>query len=545
MGRTPTGSSPSVKNTKRCETQIWYQYQLQNCAPESDFGWCNWTSRPAQIAVLLFFMTTAYESPTRRRKSRLQEASLLEGPMLLLQSIRGFKTNRSLLWLGCVPLALFGLGLFNLSAHAAEMPELSAAFLANNLWLLVATILVIFMNAGFAMVEAGMCRQKNAVNILAKNLFVFALAITAYWFVGYSLMYGDAIAAGFLYFNGLFFDPAVTPELISEAGLVPSVDFLFQAAFAGTAATIVSGLVAERVKFGEFVVFSLILTAFIYPIAGSWEWNGGWLNSVGDKEFIDFAGSSIVHSVGAWAGLIGAMLLGPRIGKFIDGKPQAIPGHNMAIATLGALILWIGWYGFNPGSQLAMDQWVPYVAVTTTLAAAGGAIGATVISTLTSGKPDLTMIINGILAGLVSITAGCGNLTFVGSWVAGLIGGIIVVFAVSALDASGIDDPVGAFSVHGVCGVWGTLVVGLWGFDIQGDGSPLGLLVGGGISQLGIQALGCAAYAIWTIVTCWIAWSVIGGLFGGIRVTEREETEGLDIGEHGMEAYPDFVSSGR
>ena len=501
--------------------------------------------RPASLAVLLSSMTTAYESPNTRRKSRLQEASLLEGPMLLLQSIRGFKTNRSLLWLGCVPLALFGLGLFNLSAHAAEMPELNAAFLANNLWLLVATILVIFMNAGFAMVEAGMCRQKNAVNILAKNLFVFALAVTAYWFVGYSLMYGNAIAAGWLYFNGLFFDPAVTPELISEAGLVPSVDFLFQAAFAGTAATIVSGLVAERVKFGEFVVFSLILTAFIYPIAGSWEWNGGWLNSVGDKEFIDFAGSSIVHSVGAWAGLIGAMLLGPRIGKFIDGKPQAIPGHNMAIATLGALILWIGWYGFNPGSQLAMDQWVPYVAVTTTLAAAGGAIGATVISTLTSGKPDLTMIINGILAGLVSITAGCGNLTFVGSWVAGLIGGIIVVFAVSALDSAGIDDPVGAFSVHGVCGVWGTLVVGLWGFDIQGDGSPLGLLVGGGISQLGIQALGCAAYAIWTIVTCWIAWSVIGGLFGGIRVTEKEEVEGLDIGEHGMEAYPDFVSSGR
>ena len=200
-------------------------------------------------------MTTAYESPNRRRKSRLQEASLADGPMLLLQSIRWFKTNRSLLWLGCVPLALFGLGLFNLSAHAAEMPELSAAFLANNLWLLVATILVIFMNAGFAMVEAGMCRQKNAVNILAKNLFVFALAVTAYWFVGYSLMYGDAIAAGWLYFNGLFFDPAVTPELISEAGLVPSVDFLFQAAFAGTAATIVSGLVAERVKFGEFVVF--------------------------------------------------------------------------------------------------------------------------------------------------------------------------------------------------------------------------------------------------------------------------------------------------
>ena len=465
--------------------------------------------------------------------------------MLLLKSVRGFSSHRSLMWLACVPVALFGLGLFNLAAHAADLPELSAQFLANNLWLLIATILVIFMNAGFAMVEAGMCRSKNAVNILAKNLFVFALAVTAYWFVGFSIMYGDPVATGWIYFTGLFFDPTVSAETIANDGLVPTVDFLFQSAFAGTAATIVSGLVAERVKFGEFVVFALVLTAIIYPISGSWQWNtndggAGWLNQLG---FIDFAGSSIVHSVGAWAGLVGAMLLGPRIGKFANGKPQAMPGHNMAIATLGALVLWIGWYGFNPGSQLAMDQWVPYVAVTTTLAAAGGAIGATIISTMTSGKPDLTMIINGILAGLVSITAGCANLTLVGSWLAGLVGGVIVVFSVAALDAAEIDDPVGAFSVHGVCGVWGTLVVGIWGFDIQGDGSALGFLVGGGFSQFFIQALGCAAYAIWTLVTCWIAWSVIGGLFGGIRVSEEEETQGLDIGEHGMEAYPDFASA--
>ena len=482
-------------------------------------------------------MTTAFHAPPQRRRKTLQEASLLEGPMMLLKSIRGFSSNRAMTWLACAPLALMGLGIFTLSAKAEELPELSAAFLANNLWLLVATILVIFMNAGFAMVEAGMCRQKNAVNILAKNLFVFALAVTAYWFVGYSLMYGDSVIDGWLYFGGLFFDPTVTAETISDAGLVPTVDFLFQAAFAGTAATIVSGLVAERIKFGEFVIFALVLTAVIYPIAGSWQWNGGWLSEMG---FIDFAGSSIVHSVGAWAGLVGAMLLGPRIGKYVDGKVQAIPGHNMSIATLGALILWIGWYGFNPGSQLAMDQWVPYVAVTTTLGAAGGAIGATVISTITSKKPDLTMIINGILAGLVSVTAGCGNLTLTGSWVAGLVGGIIVVFSVAALDAAGIDDPVGAFSVHGVCGVWGTLVIGLWGYDIQGDGSPLGLLVGGGVEQLGIQALGTAAYAIWTVVTCYIAWQIIGALFGGIRVTEQEETEGLDIGEHGMEAYAGF-----
>ena len=483
-------------------------------------------------------MTVA--SASRPRPKSLQEASLLEGPQLLLRKVRGLSSGRSLTWLACVPLALFGLGVFNLSAHATELPELNAAFLANNMWLLVATILVIFMNAGFAMVEAGMCRQKNAVNILAKNLFVFALAVTAYWFIGYSLMYGGSVADGWFYFNGLFFDPTVTAEMVTDGSLVPTVDFLFQAAFAGTAATIVSGLVAERVKFGEFVIFALVLTAFIYPISGSWQWNGGWLSELG---FIDFAGSSIVHSVGAWAGLVGAMLLGPRIGKFVGGKPQAIPGHNMSIATLGALILWIGWYGFNPGSELAMDQYVPYVAVTTTLAAAGGAIAATIVSTLTSGKPDLTMIINGILAGLVSVTAGCGNLTLTGSWVAGLVGGIIVVFSVAALDAAGIDDPVGAFSVHGVCGVWGTIVIGLWGYDVQGDGSGLGLLVGGGIDQLGIQALGAAAYAIWTVVTCFIAWQIIGSLFGGIRVTEQEESEGLDIGEHGMEAYAGFSTT--
>ena len=463
--------------------------------------------------------------------------------MLLLNSIRGFSSNRAAIWLACAPLALLGLGIFTLSAKAEELPELSAAFLANNLWLLVATILVIFMNAGFAMVEAGMCRQKNAVNILAKNLFVFALAVTAYWFVGYSFMYGDAAIDGWLYFAGFFFDPAVTAETISEAGLVPTVDFLFQAAFAGTAATIVSGLVAERIKFGEFVIFALVLTAFIYPVAGSWEWNGGWLNSVGNKEFIDFAGSSIVHSVGAWAGLVGAMLLRPRLGNYVGGQAQALPGHNLSIATLGCLTLWIVWSGLTPGSPLALAPRVPSVALPTPRGASAGPPAARGIPTITSKKPDLTMIINGILAGLVSVTAGCGNLTLPGSWVAGLVGGIIVVFAVSALDNAGIDDPVGAFSVHGVCGVWGTVVIGLWGFDVQGDGSPLGLLVGGGIEQLGIQALGAGAYAIWTIVTCFVAWKIIGVLFGGIRVTEQEETEGLDIGEHGMEAYAGFSTT--
>jgi len=484
----------------------------------------------ARAAVLTELPMTIASNPPRRK--RLQEASLLEGPALLLRSIRGFSSKRSLTWLACVPLALFGLGVFNLSAHAADLPELTPAFLANNLWLLIATILVISMNAGFAMVEAGMCRQKNAVNILAKNLIVFALAVSAYWLIGYSLMYGDSIKDGWFFFKGLFFDPTVTADMVKEGALVPSVDFLFQAAFAGTSATIVSGLVAERIKFGEFVIFSLVLTAFIYPIAGAWKWNGdGWLNKLG---FIDFAGSTLVHSVGAWAGLVGAILLGPRIGKFVGGKAQAIPGHNLAIATLGCLILWICWLGFNPGSELAMDAAVPYIAVTTTLAGAGGAISATLLSQILGGKPDLTMTINGILAGLVSVTAGCAGVSMEAAWVIGFIGGVLVVFSVSFIDSLKIDDPVGAFSVHGTCGIWGTLAVGL--FD-----KTAGLFTGHGPAQLGLQFLGVIVYAVFAIVASWIAWSVIGAIFGGIRVSEKEEIEGLDIGEHGMEAYPDFA----
>lgn len=462
---------------------------------------------------------------------------MLDAPALLFRKIRGLSSNRTLTWLACVPIALVGLGLFNLSAHAAELPELTPAFLANNMFIFVCAILVIFMNAGFAMVEAGMCRQKNAVNILLKNLIVFALAASAYWLVGYSLMYGDALVDGWLYFKGLFFDPTVTAEMVKDGELVPTVDFFFQVAFAATAATIVSGLVAERIKFGEFVVFSLVLVGVIYPISGSWQWNGGWLSTLGgdDAGFIDFAGSSIVHSFGAWAGLVGAMLLGPRIGKFAGGKAQALPGHNMAIATLGCLILWIGWYGFNPGSVLAMDETVPYVAVTTTLGAAGGAISGTVISQIRGGKPDLTMTINGILAGLVSVTAGCDGFSMGASWVVGFIGGGLVVYSVAVIDSLKIDDPVGAFSVHGTCGIWGTLAVGLFNLDH-------GLFTGHGFAQLGYQIVGVLAYAIFAVVASWILWSIIGAAFGGIRVTEQEEIEGLDIGEHGMEAYPDFAS---
>jgi Amt family ammonium transporter len=481
-------------------------------------------------------MTVVPPRHPRPAARSLQQVSLLDAPQQLLARIRGLSSNRSLTWLACVPIALLGLGLFNLSAHAAELPELTPAFLANNLFLLICAALVIFMNAGFAMVEAGLCRQKNAVNILAKNLIVFALAATAYWFIGYKIMYNASwVIPGWFKFGGLFFDPTVTPEMVTEGKLVPSVDFLFQLAFAGTAATIVSGLVAERIKFGEFIIFSLVLTGILYPISGSWQWNvgEGWLNKLG---FIDFAGSTVVHSFGAWAGLIGAILLGPRIGKFIDGKPQAMPGHNLAIATLGCLILWLGWYGFNPGSMLALNEQVPYIAVTTTLGAAGGGISATLFSQFTGGKPDLSMTINGILAGLVGVTAGCDGFSMPAAWVIGFIAGILVVYSVSLVDKIGIDDPVGAWSVHGTCGIWGTLAVGLFNMD-------KGLFTGHGFGQLGIQIVGVLAFAIFAAASSWIVWSIIGAIFGGIRVSASEETEGLDISEHGMEAYPDFASA--
>ncbi|MFM9109611.1 MAG: ammonium transporter [Prochlorococcaceae cyanobacterium] len=481
-------------------------------------------------------MTISTPSQVRAAPCRLRDASLRRAPALLLGRLRGLSTRPGPIWLACVPVALAGLGLFNLAAHAAELPELTPAFLANNLLLLISAVLVIFMNAGFAMVEAGLCRQKNAVNILAKNLIVFALAVTAYWFIGYKIMYNaDWVIPGWLKFGGLFFDPTVTPEMVTEGKLVPSVDFLFQAAFAGTAATIVSGLVAERIKFGEFVIFSLVLVGILYPISGSWQWNvgEGWLNKLG---FIDFAGSSVVHSFGAWAGLVGAILLGPRIGKFTGNKPQAIPGHNQAIATLGCLILWIGWYGFNPGSWLSMAPEVPYIAVTTTLGGAAGGIAGTLVSQFTGGKPDLTMTINGILAGLVGVTAGCDGYSMPAAWVVGFIAGVLVVFSVGWIDGLRIDDPVGAWSVHGTCGIWATLAVGLFNTD-------KGLLTGHGPGQLGIQLVGVLAFATFSVVTSFIAWKVLAALFGGIRVTEEEEVAGLDIGEHGMEAYPDFAAS--
>jgi ammonium transporter, Amt family len=443
-------------------------------------------------------------------------------------------------WLACIPLAVVITAVWGVAAHAQEAEPLSAENVQaalDNTWVLIASILVIFMNAGFAMLETGFCRQKNAVNILSKNLIVFALATLAFWAIGFGLMFGGANAAADGTANpilgmGNFFLSGLATDEPFVGNLTGPVFFLFQVAFAGTAATIVSGAVAERVKFLDFIIFSLLLTGIIYPIVGHWVWGGGWLATLGTP-FSDFAGSTVVHSVGGWCALTGAAILGPRIGKYQDGQVNAIPGHNMSIATLGCLILWIGWFGFNPGSQLAADSAVPYIAVTTNLAGAAGGIAATVTAWLLNGKPDLSMVINGILAGLVGITAGCAGATFWGAVIIGLIAGVLVVFAVGFFDSIKIDDPVGATSVHLVCGVWGTLAVGFFHKDT-------GLFYGHGFAQLGSQILGIVAVGIFTLVLSAAFWLALKATLG-IRVSAEEELKGLDIGEHGMEAYSGFL----
>ena len=328
------------------------------------------------------------------------------------------------------------------------------------LWMLLSGILVFFMQAGFTLVESGMTQSKNAVNIAMKNILDICIGSLTYWLVGYSLMYGDT-SNGWFFWGGLFQGEGA--------------DLFFQTMFAATAATIVSGAIAGRTKYSTYAIFSIVMTAIIYPIAGGWEWNGGWLNTIfgenelGEKiEFIDFAGSSIVHAVGGFAALVAAYMVGPRIGKYVDGKIFAIPGHNQILATLGVFVLWLGWFGFNGGSQLAWggDDAVAAsaVIVATNLAAAAGALGALITTWFYYGKPNLGMTLNGALAGLVSITAGCGNMTDGGAVLAGLVGGILVVFSIEFIEKKlKIDDAIGAASVHGVAGFWGTIVIGLWG----------------------------------------------------------------------------------
>ncbi|PKV65448.1 ammonium transporter [Polaribacter sp. Hel1_33_96] len=390
------------------------------------------------------------------------------------------------------------------------------------LWMLIAGILVFLMQAGFTLVESGMTRSKNAVNIAMKNLLDICVGSLTFWLVGYSLMYGDT-SNGWFFWSGLFQGEGA--------------DLFFQTMFAATAATIVSGAIAGRTKYTTYIIFSIVMTAIIYPISGGWQWQGeGWLTKLG---FIDFAGSSIVHSVGGWAALVAAFMVGPRIGKYVDGKVLPIPGHNQVLATLGVFILWFGWFGFNGGSQLAWGGadaiGASNVVLVTNLAAAAGGLGALITTWIWYGKPNLSQTLNGALAGLVSITAGCGNMTPEGGVLAGLIGGVIVVFSIEFIEKKlKIDDAIGAASVHGVAGAWGTLVIGLWGVD--GD-TGIGLFNGGGASQLGSQAIGVLAYAVWAVVLSFIVFGILKATMG-LRVSKEVEIEGLDISEHGSIAYP-------
>ncbi|MBC8207829.1 MAG: ammonium transporter [Desulfobulbaceae bacterium] len=409
---------------------------------------------------------------------------------------------------------------------AAEITGAAAMYVANNTWMLVAAFLVFVMHLGFASLEAGMTQAKNTVNILFKNTAIIAIGLLTYAMVGFNLMYpGDFSIAGFFGFAG--FGIAAPP---GDAGGIAYAggaytywtDFIFQAMFAATAATIVSGAVAERIKLHSFLIFSVIYVAFIYPWLGSWKWGGGWLDA---KGFYDFAGSTLVHSVGGWAALAGVMLLGPRLGKYVGGRIKPIMGHNMPLATIGVFLLWLGWFGFNGGSVLSADPGlVSFVFVTTCLAAAAGIVGAIMLSWILQKKPDLTMALNGSLAGLVGITAGADVVTVMSSVVIGFIAGLLVVASVMTIDRIKLDDPVGAISVHLVCGIWGTLAVGIFSAD----------------HSFMIQLLGVVSYGIVCFPAAFALFLALKVTLG-LRVDEEEELKGLDVGEHGMEAYGGFV----
>jgi Amt family ammonium transporter len=403
-------------------------------------------------------------------------------------------------------------------------------FTINNLWMMVATLLVFIMHLGFATLEAGLTRAKNTVNILFKNTIIPAMGLLTYAFIGFNLMYPGADFAGAVFgFSGFGLSlPEGWDTSNYNAGYTYFTDFIFQAMFAATAATIVSGAVAERIKLGPFIFFSLIYVGICYPIVGMWKWGGGFLNTM-ETPFYDFAGSTIVHSVGGWAALVGAFLLGPRLGKYTPTGMKAIPGHNLPMATIGVFLLWFGWFGFNGGSVLTADPGtVSKVFVTTAIAGAAGAFGALISSYIKFKTYDITMVLNGILAGLVSITAGADKMGVGEAALVGLIGGTLVVFAVVFFDKIKIDDPVGAISVHLVCGVWGTLAVGLFG-DLAG------------LSQIIAQLKGIAIVGAFCLITSWLLFFTLKRTIG-IRVDEKEEREGLDINEHSMQAYPDFAT---
>lgn len=403
-------------------------------------------------------------------------------------------------------------------------------FTVNNVWMMICTALVFLMHLGFSLLEIGLTRQKNTINILFKNVFIISIGMVLYALVGFNLMYPGTFIYGILpdYFINLFGLSIPENGLTSEyasGGYTYWTDFLFQGMFAATAATIVSGAVAERVKLGSFMIFTIFYVGLVYPITGSWKWGGGWLNDLG---FYDFAGSTLVHSVGGWAALIAVWLLGARIGKFKkDGTIGAIPGHNIPLATAGVFILWLGWFGFNGGSVLSADPGkTSLVLVTTCLAAASGGLAALLVSLLRHKQYDLSMFLNGLLGGLVGITAGADIMSVTDAIIIGSIAGTLIVLGVGFIDRLKLDDPVGAIAVHLICGIWGTLAVGIFG-EMAGWG------------QLGIQAIGIVAIGAFCIIASFTIISILKKTVG-IRVSEEEEQEGLDIHEHGMDAYPDF-----
>ena len=402
----------------------------------------------------------------------------------------------------------------------------------DTLWVLVAAFLVFFMQAGFAMLEAGMVRTKNAANVLTKNLLDFCFAALGYFIFGYAIMYGSkGLLVGS---EGWFMFGAESPV----DGVPLEAFWLFQVVFAGAAATIVAGAVAERMRFVAYLAYSFIISAFVYPVVGHWVWGGGWLSDLG---FHDFAGSTVVHVVGGVSALVGAWLLGARIGRFnADGSSNVILGHSMPLATLGVLVLWFGWFGFNAGSTLGMGEpdVVARVAMNTVLAPSMGAIVAMIFAWTRYGKPDLTLALNGALAGLVAITAPCAVVTSGAAIWIGAAGGLLVVYGIELLNRIHIDDPVGAFPVHGLVGIWGTLAVGIFGQEALGSPAN-GLFYGGGFGQLGIQTLGVMACLSFTAVVMWVVFKAIDAVVG-LRVERETELRGLDIDEHGLEAYSGF-----
>ena len=421
--------------------------------------------------------------------------------------------------------------LLPLLVFAGNNTEVDIMKIINTMWVLLAAFLVFFMQAGFGMLETGLIRAKNASNILMKNMLDFCMASLGFFIFGYAIMFGGS---GKLFGNqGWFLINAAEPD-----GLPLYAYWLFQAAFCGAAATIVAGGMAERMRFSSYLIYSFIVSAFIYPIVGHWVWGGGWL---ADLNFHDFAGSTVVHATGGFAALIGTIILKPRIGKYnVYGQPNFIAGHNIPLVSLGAFILWFGWFGFNAGSTLGFDDpgQVARIAINTCLASSAGAIASMLVAWIKFGKPDFALTLNGSLAGLVAITAPCSVVTPGSAIYIGAIGGVVCLYAVVLLDKLHIDDPVGAVPVHGVNGIWGTLAVGLFGQSSLG--APLdGFFYGGGLRQLGIQALGTFSVVLFVVGAMWLVFKSIDALVG-LRVSEKEELQGLDIGEHGMESYSGF-----